>query len=481
MKKLNILLSTGLVFSALFTHAQNEVDALRYSRITFGGTARSSAMAGAFGALGADFSSLSTNPAGIALYRRNEITFTPSLYGSNTSSTYMGTTATDQKMNFNFGNAGLVATYTLDDETSEWKNINFGFGYNRLNNFHERFSITGENRSSSLTDQFLMNAEGVNPDDLNAFAEQLAFDTYILDIDTTDYSYFSRVPGNSIKSQYKAIERSGAMGEVDFSFGANYDEKLFLGATLAFQRIRFTEQSTYQEVDELDTIFDFKGFTFNEYLSTEGRGLNLKFGMILRPSDWLRIGGSVHTPTFFSMEDAYSASFSSRFDNGDKYESASPTGSFNYNLTTPLRAIGSLAFIIAKAGLISADYEFVDYSSATLTSSGFKFFDENTAIKNKYRGATNLRLGTEWRMDQFSFRGGYALYGNPFESFVNNSGSRTSYTGGIGFREDNYFIDVAYVYSTSKEGYYLYNPELVSAVSNRINSSSLMFTLGFRY
>ena len=41
------------------------------------GTARFSAMAGAYGGLGADFTALSYNPAGIGFYQFSELIFTP--------------------------------------------------------------------------------------------------------------------------------------------------------------------------------------------------------------------------------------------------------------------------------------------------------------------------------------------------------------------------------------------------------------------
>ena len=57
--------------------AQSLYDAIRYSDLEVGGTARTVGVGGAIGALGADFSVLSTNPAGLATYRRAEFVFTP--------------------------------------------------------------------------------------------------------------------------------------------------------------------------------------------------------------------------------------------------------------------------------------------------------------------------------------------------------------------------------------------------------------------
>src|ERR1035437_11060972 len=153
MGKSIIILASFLVLSAK-SNAQNEVDALRYSQTNFLGTARSAGMAGSFGALGGDFSTLSTNPAGIGLYRKSEITFTPSFFNQSTTSNLNGTSLKDSKPNFNFGNAGIVwASYNPDAQYG-WKGFSFGFGYNRMNNFNNRIEMQGKNNNGSLLDVY---------------------------------------------------------------------------------------------------------------------------------------------------------------------------------------------------------------------------------------------------------------------------------------------------------------------------------------
>src|SRR5687768_5505014 len=105
MKKAFLLCIAALATGA-GALAQNEVDALRYSQLTFGGSARFMGMSGAFGALGGDISSLSFNPAGIAVYRKNEFSFTPAFYSQSTSSLYNGTGSRELKHNFNFSHLG---------------------------------------------------------------------------------------------------------------------------------------------------------------------------------------------------------------------------------------------------------------------------------------------------------------------------------------------------------------------------------------
>jgi hypothetical protein len=87
MKKYIFISGMGL-FCAFSSLAQNDVDAMRYSQLTFGGTARFASMAGSMGALGGDISTLSFNPAGIALFRKTELSITPSFFSQTTTSTY---------------------------------------------------------------------------------------------------------------------------------------------------------------------------------------------------------------------------------------------------------------------------------------------------------------------------------------------------------------------------------------------------------
>ena len=136
MKKAFLLVVTILLYIQI--NSQTIQDAIRYSSFDVGGTARTVGIGGGIGALGADFSAMSTNPAGLAAYRRSEFTLTPSLVFSNTKSELQGGNAgqqEDNRTNFNFNNVGLViARRPL---SSAWKTANFAVGFNRLANFHE--------------------------------------------------------------------------------------------------------------------------------------------------------------------------------------------------------------------------------------------------------------------------------------------------------------------------------------------------------
>jgi len=481
MKKIKILIVLLTLFN-LGVNAQNEIDALRYSNITFGGSARYLGLSGACGALGADFSTLSTNPAGLGVFRSSEFSFSPSIYTSKTSSTFLEKTSGDIKYNFNFGDIGFISSGKLKksyDETIGWKYVNFGFGVNRLANFNNRYLIEGNNLQSSLITDYLARAKGKSIDDLNPFDTQLAYDAYLINPIDSLGNYSSAVPVNGGVKQSKSITTSGSMNEIVISLAGNYNDQFYIGGTIGFPIIRYYEQSTYREVD-IDTISTFKSLSLNEDISTVGSGVNFKLGMIFKPVKFIRIGAAVHTPTFFTLKDNYSRTLSSEFDDGKSYLSNSPNGKFDYELNTPMRLIGSIGFIIGEFGLISADYEFIDYSEARLRSNNYKFFDENDAIQSNYRSQSNIRVGAEVRLEPITLRGGYAIYGSPYNTGVND-GKKTSMSFGIGIREKEYFMDVAYVYSKASENYYLYSPLLVKPVANTLTSNNIMLTLGFKF
>lgn len=470
--------------------AQNQVDALRYSNLMFGGSARYVALGGAFGAVGADFTTLSVNPAGIGLYKTSEMSFSPSMYIGKTTASYNGKSMDDLRYNFNLGHAGMVMSFpgNAKKDESGWKNIQFGFGINRLQNFNNRILLEGKNQSSSMLDSWVNYANGNAYDDLNGFDTQLGFDTWLLDTIAGNSNHYTNAKPSAGVTQRKSIETSGSMNEWVFTLGANYNDRFYIGGTLGFPYLRYKEQSTYTEIALESPILplfnEFQEFSYHNDLTTTGSGINFKLGIIFKPIDFIRIGASIHTPTsFYSMHDNYSSSVESRFNNGDNYKADSPEGEFDYKLTTPMRMTGAIAFIIGKSGLISADYEYVDYSEARLRSDNADdFFDANNAVRANYTAAHNIRLGTEWRFDQFSFRGGYGMYGSPFKSGIND-GEKSTMSFGLGIREKGYFIDFAYQHVTASEDYYLYeiSPTVLNPVKNDFLAQSFIMTLGLKF
>lgn len=487
MKKTFVILISTLFSFVLF--AQNENDALRYSLNNYSGTARFTGMSGAYGAVGADFSSLSQNPAGIGLYRKSEFSITPVLSSNNTKSNYLGSINSDFRTTLYMGNVGYVMSIKLNENNgSHLKMVQFGFGMNRLAMFNNRSIIESKNNENSLLSNYFDETDPKNPDlgNLDDYGSGLAYDVHLLYQDLQDTADIWRVdiPSGSLNH---TVETRGGISETVLSAGTNFDDKLFLGMTFGFPHINYQEESIYTEKDDNDSSLYVKSFERTEYLNTKGTGFNFKFGFIYKPVDFIRIGGAIHTPTAYNdMNDSYGATMTAYYDqpplttsNATHFEASSPDGSYDYKITTPMRAIGSLAVIIGQYGLISADYEYVDYSTARLRANDYSFQNENNTIRTSYTAANNFRIGTEWKAGIYAFRGGYSLYGSPYKGEnTTGLGSRTGYSFGFGIHEKAYFIDFAYNHSASKDNYYIYG--YAPASSNTYSNNSYSFTLGFR-
>jgi hypothetical protein len=486
MKKIQLI--AVLMLSAIITTAQNETDALRFSQFYYQGTARSMAMGGAFGALGADFSTLSTNPAGLGLYRSSEFSVTPELFNRKTESTYNGMFGDNSRGNFGLGNMGLVFAYEVPEGATQtpWKYYHFAMGMNRINNFGNRSFIRGDNHDHSRVDVWLDDVWTMNPEDIESqgpFDLYPAWYVYLLDTVSIDglLYYTSPVPMGGIR-QEEDLTSWGSTNEWLFAGGANLNDVVYFGATLGLPFTRYFRESTYREVDIADTISGFDYWSFKERVETRGWGVNLKLGVIVWPVDWLRLGVAMHTPTYFyGLSDTWYTTTEARL-GPDFNRKDSPTGEFEYTITTPLRAIGSASFIFGNFGSISADYEFVDYSKMRLRSLDYNFNNENDIIRDVFASTANLRFGTEWRYTNFNFRGGYSIYGSPYDKNIND-GERRSYSLGLGYTERDFGIDVAWVRGTLNQDYYLYSSPnyTTNPTKQEMITDNFVLTMRFRF
>lgn len=446
-----------------------------------GGTARFTSMGGAFGALGGDFSSLSINPAGLGVFRSSEITFTPTLDYSMVESSYYGNLEDDMKYNFNLNNLGIVFVLPITRPVDQpgWKSINFGFGINRHNNYNQRWIAEGFNTESSLMTDFRdqANREG-SVSNLDDFSTGLAWDSWLLYL--IDGQFAVDMPNGRVL-QRQETNTSGSIREFVLSMGANYDDRLFLGATIGLPSVRYEESTIFVETDRDNENSVFNSLTYTNKFNTSGTGFNLKVGAIYRITDMIRIGGALHTPTFFKLEDEYNATMRSSL-NLDDYENyaSSPNGWFKYELNTPMKAIGSLGLVFGTAGLLSFDYEYVDYTRMRLRSDDFMFSDENRIIRDNFTAQHNFRLGGEVRLEPIVLRGGYAFYSSPYKTGVND-GQQSVVSAGIGIRERHYFVDFGYAMTFFSEDYYLYSAQFVRPVENNYTMSRFMLTMGFRF
>ncbi len=501
MKKLVYTISIVLI--AFSTFAQDLTDALRYSNYKISGTARSAAMGNAFGALGGDFSSLSINPAGIAVYRTGEFTFTPSIGKISVDGTYLGNKSTDSKYNVSIDNIGYVSTVpTGSNSESGMVSFSFGLGFNRLGSFSMNALAEKDESNNSLLTYFTNNMNddyssifGNEESALDPYYEKLAWDTYLINPDDNTQVYFNDIQNSGYKQlQRKSTDRRGYINEYLISFGANFNHKFYIGGTIGIHDVYFKENANLFESYPSGKNQFFRDFNFNSLLKTTGNGFNLKVGAIFKPTENLRLGLALHTPTFYKLNETYNNSIQS-FNADDMgvmgSHSAAPDkeGIYDYEIETPMKAIISGAYVIGKSGLISVDYEIVDYSTVKLKngSDGYEYVSQNKTIQSAYKTVGNLHIGGEYRVNKsFSLRAGYENFPSVYqksyldEKNMNSDASYSTISGGFGFRQGNVFFDAAVKRMISDEYLKLYPgaPELAKYATTQNN---VIFTLGYKF
>ena len=498
--------------------AQEPADALRMSWTIQSGTARQQAVGGAMGSLGGDISATYVNPAGLGFYKTGDFVFTPAYNLGNTKSTYLGRTDDKQKKNFfTIGTSGIVfGTGTNDTKKRGLRGSAFSLAVNRTANFGSRIVYLGENNQSSYSQKFLeqINNEGIK--DANAVASNfeygasLAFNTYWIDTigggSSGNYQFQTRAPVATGLLQRQEIINKGGVTELGIGYGANYNDKFYVGASLGVSFINYERTSIFDEVDASDNSgnqFDYASFTEN--LTTKGAGAVLRAGIIYKPVEYVRLGFAVHSPGFISLTDKYNASvttntegYQGEMTQTSEFLTGNSAAEFKYNLFTPYKLMGSVSYVLREIedvtkqkGFLTLDVEYVNHKSSNFSESEVdrdntavvSYLDQlNKAIDQAYKGTFNFRAGGELKFTTIMVRLGAAYYGNPYTNLVGEKGSKFQASGGLGYRNKGFFVDLTYIHSFGKDIHVPYRLEADFTPIARIkaNTGTAILTIGFK-
>ena len=483
----------AIVSIARVSYGQNEDDVLRYSQIYFGGTARNQSMAGAMSALGGDYSNALSNPAGLARFKKSNISATLDVENPRSAANFYGNSNSYSGLAGNWSNLSYIKAYNLNpNKYSNWYGLTIGLGYNRVRSFNDRIQYTGT-ADSSIVHSFINQANGT-PDSLLyntfPFGAGLAWDTYAMDPEPgSSKTYITGMSAGTVLHNRQII-RKGGIGEYNFNVAGNYANKLFLGGSFNVVRINYKDSYTHTETSSAADSSWLNGLTYTGDLKVKGLGWNARVGMIFLPVDWIRIGLACQTPTWYRMTDSWTNNMTTDTDDGTISEDPSwiPRGSYDYKIKTPFRANASLGVVLKKLGSIGAEVEYVNYAGGSLASRRFSsapysFSLENSQIQNIYRSVLNYKFGVEGRITpQLYIRGGFAYFPSPYKSGKGNEQFPTTfYTGGLGYNFGKFYIDAALILKRGLQNYYAYDPTLNgSHATIDFKNSRYLLTLGFR-
>lgn len=484
-----------MVAQTNYALSQDETDALRFSQSFFGGSARSMGMAGSFSALGADVGAMTTNPAGLARFSKSMFSITTGVQNTNYKSVFSSNESAASRFALPIHGLALVINTPKMNEYG-WKSVQSSFTYNRTANFHARRYYEG-NSFQSLLGVFAEQGFNVPTANLGSdrpYTTNLAWQTYAIDDFQNSFfetEYSPRLNGGDSMYHKRTINSRGGISEYSYALSGNYNNSLYVGGSINIQNIRYMEEMTHNETVLEDTGMSLKSFDYMFNLQSRGLGVNAKLGLIWLPSDEMRVGLAVHTPTSLWFRENYTADMTAYHDFGSVQTPSDqiPRGENRYRFKSPGRITGSLAYVFEKRLAMNVDFEYVDYGRAEFRTSNNIFFQNNFSAMNNfvedyYRHVINTRLGVEYALTpQWLIRGGYAIYPRAIDDRHKNAAVGNHFFGtGIGYRKGTFALDIAYLHHRARSEYYGFNStdSANQVVFNQFRHS-LVVTLGFRF
>lgn len=469
-------------------------------------TARASAMGGAFTSLGGDLSSMSINPAGIAMYRGGAWGFTPAMNFSGSKNPFTGGRSDSNR--FSFNNIGIVSQVYYG--SGALTSVNLGFSYNKLADFNKSYNVEPFSGDYSILDIFSAQLNGLssgmygdwssgrrtntmlnnnpfynNSIGLNEWGALLGYQTgAVSPVNSSDSNNLFDVSGLTLDAKILPgmyIKDRGSVGEYNFTAGMNFRDKLYLGVGISIQDIYMLRNIYYDESYDRNADGDLRSMQYDQTARMSGAGFNFKVGVTYRPIPALRIGLAVHSPTWTSVTHEYSAVM--RVENNTNsalITRQTPTNTWDISYRSPTRLMAGVSYTLGSFAAFAVDYERVWYNGIRL-SSGEYWDKENykADVQSIFLPGNNIKVGVEVKpVPAIALRAGYSYYSSPLEEGYRYTKPVVTETNnisaGIGFRiGPRSTLDLAYVYSMNKYcdfDLYYYAGELRRYDGNIVNT-----------
>lgn len=475
MKK--IIIAFSLTMLGVAAMGQETYDNAQLASKDLNGTARYVGMGGAMEALGADISTMSSNPAGIGLFRRSMISGS---FGFNSQSD-----AADigkRKTKASFDHAGFV--HTMRSGRNSY--VNFGVSYTKSRNFNQILTATGrlngasqnklssmknyrdyyrlENHNDELTSQWGNNNYLDLPynqvdylysnallNDVNSKLESMNLNGYNGGNYLGDASGVLDASGKLRAAYYNADGydffrgTSGYIGEYNFNISGNSRNRFYWGLTFGLYDVNYSHASEYTERLLNNAQNPIGTVKIADERTISGTGFDIKAGVIFRPIEDspFRVGLYVHTPTWYDLKTENRTTLVSKLSDGYGKGNRPTSRRYDYKFYTPWRFGGSLGYTVGKQLALGATYEYADYTSCDLrvNEGGVydywgNYYEESSRdqamkgnIKNVLKGVSTVKVGAEYKpMPNLAVRLGYNYVSPMYNKNGYKDGTLNSYS-----------------------------------------------------
>jgi hypothetical protein len=267
--------------------------------------------------------------------------------------------------------------------------------------------------------------------------------------------------------QYFENITDGRNSKYSFTFAGQYKDDFYVGASINTYDIEYYQRVLVEEYNN-----DGNGNTLdvsqNQELFTYGEGFSFNLGV--------RLGLAFQSPVWYNLSEEFTEYEVELYETGfDTFTENSGVNFYDYRLRTSGKLTGSFAYIFDKQGLISIDYAYKNYSNAKLSRGEFN--QENQDFKSTLEGTGELRLGTEWRFDNISVRGGFHVEKSPYKNAI-DSDNIEGFSLGAGIKFKGGKLDFAYQSTSNTAPYSIYpDNNSVDAVELDFDTSKITATL----
>lgn len=528
MKKICLLGSALLMVSATI-NAQSVYDITKFSNTDLEGTSRFIGMGGAMGALGGDISTIATNPAGLGIYRSNDLMMTFGATDRSAKATFNNSSSNNDRSQGTFDNLGFVYSARIGTPRDAVQFVNFGFNYRRSQNLFGNMTTNQSLNNTSLIEEMgsLAQNSGYYPksgqEDFTPLNENISWlsmmgvNTGAINYSDSDYTAPNLLTNNySLTNEYYSRERGG-IDAYDIATAINIRDRIYLGLTLSLYDIDYSKYSAYAEYYNGSNNPYMNLQSWNKYT---GSGWDLKLGTIIRPieSSSFRIGLAVHTPTFYNLTNTTSSHMESNLSGKDYYSDTEeyltqqgydPDVDFDYKIRTPWVFDGSLGYIIGNNLALGAEYEYRDFGAAKMyDKDGNNMFVNDTQtfndrISSMLTHVNTYRIGAEYKViPEFALRAGFThsdgIYNSDAYKQLSptsittdpdyaNINSQNSFSFGFGYHGRNFYADVAYLYTHYSSDFHPFaDPDRKDFANANLSTvkydtNNFKITLGYRF
>ena len=425
------------------------------------GTARYTAMGGAFTALGNDLTALHINPAAASVFRQGTFGISVGFQNQYDETTFLGTANRSSNFRFLFENAGYVQSFGKEKTP-----LVFSVSANKMADFNSNYSVRGDNVYNTITgsgatlgEYWLAGVQDLSifqMEENGFFEEASAADAGVLLVDSIGAYIYDYWPDDASEVSYVVDER-GYADEIQLSLGSRFSDRFFYGLSLGFPYMNYTNRSTLNETGFADSSF-ITNYQLNRTNDISANGFNVKIGFILKPIQMLRIGVSYQSPSWYNVNEVYAVSVDANTVSGLRYLGTEYVfDNIRYGVTTPAIYRAGAALVLFRSLVVSLDYEYTDPSNTSISSrDGQNYLEAEADYIQITEPSQTLRAGTEWRIGPMFLRGGVRYVQSNFiqpELYISD---QWNYSLGAGFGNKHFNIDLAYTLSTYSKSQFVH-------------------------